>query len=222
MNNKNSTRIALVFCVLLLFALAACSPKPSLEQEAEKFVQEYWETLFTKCPDSYVVKRSTWYAHASIDYSGPKPPPANPPRAIGVEEKPVPRLTFEEEAKLSQMVPENLYEDDGRNSPEAIYQYSLVTITIEKEPVTEFVEQLVQTEFKATTYFQFQASRFYSPAKKTWSLWETNTDKKFKARVFKREGKWELHGVNKGIIGRDKIKYVFKNVESMDCATLPQ
>jgi hypothetical protein len=222
MTHKNSARTVLGICILSLFALTACSSKVSLEQEAEKFAQEYWETLFTKCLDTYVVKRSTWYAHASIGYRAPAPPPVNPPAAIGSDGKPVPRMSFEEEAKHAQMFPQKALEDDGHNSPEAIDQYSLVTITLEPEPITEFVDQLTQTEFRAVSYFRFQSSRFYSPTKKSWSFWETNADKKFKARVVKREGKWEIYGVNTEIIGRNKIKEVFKNVESMNCAALPQ
>jgi hypothetical protein len=221
MKNKNSTPMVFAFCLLSLFALSACSSKPTLEQEAQKFAQEYWETLFTKCIETYAVKRSTWYAHASIGYTPPKPPAAAPPRPIGVEEKPVPRMSFEEEAKHNAMFPKKIIEDDGHNSPDAIDQYSLVTITVEQEPITEFIDQLTETEFKATTYFRYQSSRFYSPTKKSWSLWEANTDKKFKANVVKREGKWQITGMNRELIGRNKIKEVFKNAESLDCASLP-
>jgi hypothetical protein len=222
MKNKNSTREVLALCLLSLFALSACSSKPTLEQEAQKFAQEYWETLFTRCLETYAVKRSTWYAHASIGYTPPKAPTPAPPRPIGVEEEPVPRMSFEEEAKLKAMFPKPAIEDDGHSSPEAIDQYSLVTITVEQEPITEFIDQLTETEFRATTYFRFQSSRFYSPTQKGWSLWQSNSDKKFKATVVKREGKWQILGMNREIIGRNKIKEVFKNAETLDCATLPQ
>lgn len=162
--------MVLALSLLSLFALSACSSKPTLEQEAQKFAQEYWETLFTKCVETYAVKRSTWYAHASIGYTPPKPPPPAPPRPVGVEEKPLPRMSFEEEAKHNAMFPKQTIVDDGHNSPEAIDQYSLVTITVEQEPVTEFIDQLTETEFKATTYFCYQSSRFYSPTQKSWSL----------------------------------------------------
>jgi hypothetical protein len=222
MQDKNPAFFLLILCLFLLFPLAACSSKPSLEQEAERFAREYWETFITRCPDSYVMKQSTWYAHGAIGYQGQTPPQVLRRSAPPPAPTPSPRPSFAEETSNPQPPSQKPFEDDGRFLPEAIYQYHFVDIKVEKEAITDFTDQLIQTEFKGTTTFAFKSSRFYSPTKQTWSDWEDNTDKRFKARIFKHEGRWEIYGVNTEIIRRDKLKTVFKNVEPVDCGNLPQ
>lgn len=105
---------------------------------------------------------------------------------------------------------------DGFN-PLTTYQYRGVTILVIKSPdPIDFTEELFKTKWKGKTSLLYKQVRVYSPSKGEWSAWEER-DGGYSVKMFQQEGRWQLHGLNRGIIDDDRLTKVLGDVAKINC-----
>ena len=103
-----------------------------------------------------------------------------------------------------------------------IREISDVTQPFQETKEREYVDQLMNVEWKGVSSFEFRRWRDYSLRDGQWGPWQETQNWKLSARIRKEGEKWLMYTANNSIVPRAEMAESFRFKDPLDCASIPE